>query len=419
MPPAGWAAETGCLRTFLASRRSLDDHLLAQNAIGPIELRNRFIKAATFEGMAEDHAVTEPLIDYHRAVAGGVGMTTLAYCAVSRDGQGAPGEIIARDEAAEGFRRFTDAVHALGAAASIQLGHAGPVAAALGRRGLAPSRVFALQAMGFTRAAGADDITRITGEFADAARVAVDAGFDAVELHFGHGYLVSAFLSPKLNRRNDRWGGSVENRARFARDVALAVRRAVGDRAAVIAKLNMADGVRGGLWVDESIEVAHLLEGDGALDALELTGGSSFQNPMYLFRGDVPVHEMAAVFPPALRLGFRLAAPRFMRSYPFEEAYFLPYARQFRAALTMPLVLLGGINRLETVRQALAEGFDFVALGRALLREPELVQRWQKGDTGESLCIHCNKCMATIYGGTHCVLVSPADRPGLGGTPGA
>ena len=373
-------------------------------------IRNRFVKAATFEGMAPKNVVTDRLIDYHRAVAaGGVGMTTLAYCAVSPDGRGAPGEIIVRDEAVEGLRRFTDAIHALGAAASIQLGHAGPVAAGIGMRGLAPSRVFAPQAVKFTRAATDDDLARVTDDFASAAARAVEAGFDAVELHFGHGYLISSFLSPKLNKRKDRWGGSVDNRARLARQVAHRVRDAVGDRAAVIAKLNMADGVKRGLQVEESIEVARLLEADGALDALELTGGSSFQNPMYLFKGPAPVEEMAAVFPPLLRVGLKLTAKKFFKEYPYEEAYFLPMARQFRAALDMPLILLGGINRLDTVRDALAEGFAFVAMGRALLREPDLVGRWQKGETAEAVCIHCNKCMPTIYRGTHCVLV-PADE---------
>jgi 2,4-dienoyl-CoA reductase-like NADH-dependent reductase (Old Yellow Enzyme family) len=377
--------------------------------LGPIELRNRIIKAATFEGMAPEHVVSEALIDFHRAMAaGGVGLTTLAYCAVSPDGQGAPGEIVVRDEALPGLRRFTDAVHREGAAASLQLGHAGPVAAGTGHTGLAPSRVFAPQALRFTRAIDPAGIERVTGDFARAARLAVDAGFDAVELHFGHGYLASAFLSPRLNRRRDRYGGSLENRARFAREVARAVRAAVGARAAVLAKLNMADGVSGGLGLDDGIAAARLLEADGALDALELTGGSSFQNPMYLFRGEPPIHEMAQAFPRPLRLGFRLTARRFLRDYPFEEAFFLPYARQFRAALSMPLVLLGGINRLETVRQALAEGFEFVAMGRALLREPALVRRWRGGDARESLCTHCNKCIPTIYSGTRCVVVAPA-----------
>jgi 2,4-dienoyl-CoA reductase-like NADH-dependent reductase (Old Yellow Enzyme family) len=169
----------------------------------------------------------------------------------------------------------------------------------------------------------------------------------------------------------------------------------------------MADGVPGGLWLEESLEVASLLEADGCLDALELTGGSSLANPMYLFRGESPIEEMAATLPSYIRPGFRLMAPRFMPSYPFEEAYFLPYARQFRAALAMPLVLLGGITRLSTMEQALEEGFSFVAMARALLREPDLLLRMQQGKAGESLCIHCNKCMPTIYRGTRCVLTEP------------
>jgi 2,4-dienoyl-CoA reductase-like NADH-dependent reductase (Old Yellow Enzyme family) len=136
---------------------------------------------------------------------------------------------------------------------------------------------------------------------------------------------------------------------------------------------------------------------------------------MYLFRGEAPIEEMARAFPQPLRTGFKLMGKRFLPSYPFEEAYFLSYARQFRAALDMPLILLGGINRLDTVHTALEEGFEFVAMGRALLREPDLLQRWQHGDVDESLCVHCNKCMPTIYSGTHCVLVAPEDRPGHAG----
>jgi 2,4-dienoyl-CoA reductase-like NADH-dependent reductase (Old Yellow Enzyme family) len=381
--------------------------------LGPVTLRNRFIKAATFEGMAPRGQVTDALVAYHRAVAaGGVGMTTLAYCAVSPDGQGAPHEIVVDGRAAAGLRRFTDAIHAAGAAASIQLGHAGPVAAGTGRRGLAPSRVFSPQALRFTRAADGADLARIVADFGSAAAIAADAGFDAVELHFGHGYLPSAFLSPRLNGRRDGWGGSVENRARLARTIATTVRARVDGRLAVLAKLNMRDGVRGGLEVDDAIAVARLLEADGSLDAVELTGGSSFQNPMYLFRGEPPVAELAAAFPRPLRLAFRLTARRFLRTYPFTEAFFLPDARRVRAAVRLPLVLLGGINRLETVRAALAEGFEFVAMGRALLREPDLVARWQRGDDAEARCTHCNRCVPTIYRGTHCVLVPPGERPG-------
>src|SRR5262245_48840959 len=365
--------------------------------------------------MAERELVSDRLIAFHRVMAaGGLGMTTVAYLAVSEDGQGAPAEIVVRPEALPGLRKLADAVHAEGAAISAQIGHAGPVSAGMGRSALAPSRQFSPMALRFTRAAGDADIARVTGDFVSAARVLQDAGFDALELHLGHNYLLSAFLSPALNGRRDRWGGSVENRAAFARQVVRAVREAVGPRMALLAKLNMADGYAGGLWLDESIEVARLLETDGALDAIELTGGSSLKNPMYLFRGEAPIEEMAHAFPQPLRTVIRLMGSRFLPSYPFEEAYFLPYARQFRAALRMPLVLLGGINRLDTVGRALDEGFAFVALGRALLREPDLLKRWQPGDTREPLCIHCNKCMPTIYRGTHCVLVPPGQRPGHG-----
>ena len=378
--------------------------------LGPLTLRNRIVKAATFEGMTPRNVVTDRLIEFHRRfAAGGVGMTTLAFCAVSADGCGTPNEMVLTEEAVPGLKRLAEAVHG---EVSAQLGHAGAVAAGTGHRALSPSPIFSPLAMRRTRAVSEDDIARITADFGRAARIVADASFDAVEVHLGHGYLPSEFLSPKLNRRTDRWGGSLENRARFCRDVVRAVRDAVGDRLAVIAKLNMADGVPGGLWLDESIEVALMLQTDGALDAIELTAGSSLQNPMYLFRGDAPVHEMAAVMPQPVRTVFRLLGRRFLRAYPFEEAYLLPYARQFRAALDMPLVLLGGVNRLDTIHRARSEGFELVAMGRALLREPDLVNRLQAGTTQESLCIHCNKCMPTIYRGTHCVLVPAEERPG-------
>jgi 2,4-dienoyl-CoA reductase-like NADH-dependent reductase (Old Yellow Enzyme family) len=374
--------------------------------LGPVRLRNRFVKAATFEGLTRDHVVNDRLIEFHRRMAaGGVGLTTLAFCAVAPDGCGTPNELILTPDTGPGLARLADAVHAEGAAISAQVGHAGAVAAGTGIRALSPSPVFSPLAMRRTRGVSADEIARITADFGRAAAVVAAAGFDAVEVHLGHGYLPSEFLSPRLNRRKDEWGGSLENRARFPRAVVAAVRDAVGDRLAVTAKLNMADGVRGGLWLDESVAAARLLEADGTLDAIELTAGSSLQNPMYLFRGEAPVAEMARAMPKVIRPAFRRFGTRFLREYPFEEAYLLPYARQFRAALDLPLILLGGINRLDTVTAALDEGFEAVAMGRALLREPDLIERWRAGATGESLCVHCNKCMATIYRGTHCVLV--------------
>jgi 2,4-dienoyl-CoA reductase-like NADH-dependent reductase (Old Yellow Enzyme family) len=376
--------------------------------LGPIELRNRIIKAATFEGRTPKRVVTPELIEFHRRVAaGGVGMTTVAYCAITRAGT-TDGHQIVLDgpDVGVGLRELTDAVHAEGAAIAAQIGHAGPVANPMGTRSpaLAPSRVFSPLGMRRTQCVTTREIATIVEQYAHGATVLRDAGFDAIEVHIGHGYLLSAFLSPRLNKRRDEFGGSLENRARFSLDVVRAVRAAAGRDIAVTAKVNMADGVRGGFWLDESVPFAKMLEADGSLDALTLTGGSSFENPMYLFRGEAPIAEMAEMFPGVLKTGIKLFGGKFFKEYPFEEAYFLPYARQFRDALSMPLVLLGGINRLDTIVDAVDQGFAFVQIGRALLREPELLLEMQKDPQRESLCIHCNKCMPTIYTGTRCVL---------------
>ena len=388
--------------------------LFSPARLGPVLLRNRIVKAATFEGMSPRGEVTDALVDFHRTYArGGVGMTTVAYCAVSAEGRGAPSEIVLRPDSLPGLTRLAEAVHAEGAAVSAQIGHAGPVAQSWSTRqkALCASSGFSPLGTRFT-AAGAEDIARLTRDFAAGATVLADAGFDAVELHMGHHYLINSFMSPRWNRRTDGWGGSVEARARFPREVAQAVRDAVGGRVAVTAKFEMTDAVPRGLWLDESIRIAQLLEADGTLDALQLTAGGSLANPMYLFRGDVPRAEFARTLPAALRPAFRLVGKRFMPEYPFEEWYFRPLARQFRDALSMPLIALGGINELATMQQAREDGFELIALGRALLREPDLVNKLADGTRTDSLCIHCNKCMPTIYRGTHCVLVEPQLRPG-------
>ncbi|MFJ3698173.1 NADH:flavin oxidoreductase [Streptomyces sp. NPDC090052] len=384
--------------------------VLGPARLGPLSLRNRIIKAATFEGATPDALVTERLIEYHRApAAGGVGMTTVAYLAVAPEGRTERRQIWLRPEAVPGLHRLTEAVHAEGAAVSAQIGHAGPVADGSSNRSpaLAPTRRFNPLSMRWARAATPADITRIIRAHGEAAKFAADSGFDAVEIHLGHNYFASAFLSPRLNRRTDRYGGSLANRAEVARGIAGAVREAVGDRLAVTAKLNMDDGVPGGSWLDESLQVARWLQDDGSVDALELTAGSSLLNPMYLFRGAAPVPQFAAAFPQPQRLGVGLLGKRFLIDYAYREAYLLDSARQFRAALELPLILLGGIADLATAEQAMTEGFDFVAMGRALLREPDLVNRYAAGASTTSLCVHCNRCMPTIYSGTRCVLVEP------------
>src|SRR6185312_14611721 len=228
--------------------------------LGPITLRNRIIKAATFEARTPDALVTDDLIEYHRLpAAGGVGMTTVAFLAASPDGRPEFEQIWWRPEAIPGLLKLTEAVHAEGAAISAQIGHAGPIAHVRTYRGraLAPMRQFNPAALKFSKKAARADIESVIKDHAAAARFAIEAGFDAVEVHLGHNYFASAFLSPLINRRDDEFGGSLANRAKVARGTVLAVRRAVekaGSPIAVTAKLNMSDGVRGGISIDESLQ---------------------------------------------------------------------------------------------------------------------------------------------------------------------
>ncbi|HEY0948975.1 NADH:flavin oxidoreductase [Nocardioides sp.] len=393
--------------------------VFAPAMLGPVRLRNRTVKAATFEGRAPYGQVTDELIDYHLAVTrGGVGLTTVAYLAVAPEGRTHREQIVVGERTLGGLTRLADAIHESGAAIAGQVGHAGPVAngRSNGVQAISASRMPSPLSMQMIRSATEADLTRITRAYVDAARMLVRAGFDVLELHMAHSYLISSFLAPGLNRRKDGWGGSLSNRARLGRQVARAVRDEVGSDAAITAKVSVGDGFRGGVTTDEGIEYAQLLESDGTLDALQLSGGSSLMNPMYLFRGEAPVEEFAATMPLVVRLGMRTpVGRRFLKVYPFEEAYFRDKALRFRAAVSMPLMLLGGINRLDTMEQAMADGFEFVAMGRALLREPDLVDRLQSGRATAGVCIHCNRCMPTIYSGTRCpvvtpVRVSPVDR---------
>ncbi|SPM32679.1 2,4-dienoyl-CoA reductase or related NADH-dependent reductase, Old Yellow Enzyme (OYE) family [Mycobacterium rhizamassiliense] len=386
--------------------------------LGPITLRNRIIKSATFEARMGGALVSDDLIEYHRLpAAGGVGMTTVAYCAVSQGGRTEGNGLWMRPEAVPGLRKLADTIHAEGAAVSAQIGHAGPVANPRTNKAtaLAPVRFFNPIGMRFAKKATRDDIDDVIEGHADAARLAIEAGFDAVEIHLGHNYLASAFLSPLINRRTDEFGGSLENRARVARAIVMAVRRAVekqGTPIAVTAKLNMSDGVRGGISTEESLITAKWLEEDGGLDAIELTAGSSLVNPMYLFHGDAPVKEFAGAFKPPLRWGIRMTGKKFLREYPYREAYLLRHAKLFRAELKMPLILLGGITQRDTMDLAMAEGFEFVAMARALLAEPDLINRIAADGPAHSVhsaCTHCNRCMPTVYSRTRCVVTGAPD----------
>lgn len=381
--------------------------------LGPVRLPNRLVKCGTNEGLSRGGLVTDALIDWHREMAaGGVGMTTLAYCSVSADGRTFRHQLWMHDAAMPGLARFADAIHAEGARAAIQLGHAGWFATpgVIGGAPIGPSRTFSPRGVCFSRAASAADLDRLERDFADAARRVVEAGFDGVEIHLGHGYLLAQFLCPYNNKRRDEYGGSIENRARFPRRVLRAVREAVAGRAAVWAKLNMEDGFAGGMTLAEGVDVARWIEADGSVDALQLTGGHTTRSPFFLMRGDLPLAGMIENEKSAVgRLGMRVFAKMLIRPYPFSEAFFRESALRLRAALRLPLMLLGGVNRLDTIEQALAEGFDLVAMGRALIRDPDLPLRMQRGELTASRCNHCNECVVEMERtGTRCVLRASA-----------
>jgi 2,4-dienoyl-CoA reductase-like NADH-dependent reductase (Old Yellow Enzyme family) len=242
-------------------------------------------------------------------------------------------------------------------------------------------------------------------DFAHAAALAREAGFDAVELHYGHGYLLSQFLSPASNRRRDRHGGSIENRLRFPISVLRRVREEVGAEFPILAKINLSDGFRGGLELTDAVEVARGLEAEG-IDAIVMSGGFTAVTPFFLMRGDTPLRDMIEVEKNLLqRLALRWFGPRVMRAYPFREMFFLDDAHAVRKAVRVPLVLLGGIVSSDNMRQAMEEGFDFVALGRALIADPDLVLRIQRGEAARTRCIQCNRCVAEIdRDGVRCVL---------------
>lgn len=386
---------------------------LSPVSLGPLKLRNRIIKTATYEGMTPHGAPSPALVRHHVELArGGVGMTTVAYCAVSPNGRTFAEQMWMREEIVPALSDLTAAVHAEGAAVSLQLGHCGYFSRNTelpGHRSLGPSRLIneygLLCGVPLSRAMTETDLAETANDFATAAERAKRAGFDAVEVHLGHGYLLSQFLCPATNKRRDAYGGSLENRLRFPLEVLAAVRARVGADFPIIVKTNLRDGFRGGLEVEEAILVCEALERIG-VNAIELTGGFTSRTPFYLFRGKAPLKEMIEVEKSRMqRLALRLFGRAMIRDYPFEELYFLPQARRIREKVSLPLILLGGCLSAASLEKAMDEGFDFVAMGRALIADPDLVARMADGRAEKSRCISCNKCVAEMdRGGVRCVL---------------
>lgn len=384
--------------------------VFTRGRIAGLELRNRIVRAGCFEGMCQGESPSEGLLEHHRSVAaGGVAMTTLAYCGVSRNGLAFGHEMWMREEILPMLKRITDAIHEEGAAASIQLGHCGFFAnkRVIGQRPIGPSRKFCTFRSSYSRAMTEEDMCRVREDFGKAAAMAGQAGFDAVELHSGHGYLLSQFLSPWTNHRKDMYGGSLENRLRYPVSVIQHVRHTMGPQFPILVKMNLLDGFRGGLQAEEAKEVAGAYAGAGA-SALILSCGFTAKTPLYMLRGKVPTKEFIKAEKNVFKkLGLFLFGNLFVQYYPFEELFLLEDARKIRASVEIPVILIGGVCSLENMDRAMDEGFDFVQVGRATIRDPDIVRKMERGDVMGSDCDHCNRCVGEMSGGpVRCVCLA-------------
>jgi len=379
-----------------------------------LELPNRVIKAATFEGMSPDGIPSNRLIAFHREVAqGGVGMTTVAYCAVEADGRVRDQMLYMHEGIRPQLERLTGEVHAAGGKVSGQMGHCGNFSqnrSLQRRRPLGPSRQINLSGipygLPFAGAMSHTDIDHMVRCFHDAAVFMKSAGFDAIEIHFGHGYGLSQFISPKTNKRTDEYGGALANRMRLPLRALEAVRKAVGEDFPILGKMGLTDGVKGGLTTDEAVEVAAMLD-EAGIDALIPSGGTSSMNPMLLFRGDSLAKGMIELETnPIAKLGMKLIAPMLFKDYPYEELYFLEGAKRVRDRIKRAkLCYIGGVSTLKSLETVMRE-FDFVQMGRALIKDPAFVKHAAADPNYVNGCDHCNICATLIShpDGVRCVL---------------
>ena len=386
-------------------RNTEGSKLFTPYKLGPVTLRNRTIRSAAFESMGKDFGPTQQLKDYHVSVArGGIGMTTVAYASVNRSGISFNKQLWLRPEIVPQLRDMTDAIHREGAAAGIQIGHCGnmthwftagcfPVGASTG---------FNLYSPTFVRGMRRSECVEFAKDFGKAVHTAHDAGFDSVEVHAGHGYLISQFLSPYTNHRHDEYGGSLANRMRFM-DMCLeeVMEAAAKCGMAVLVKHNMEDGFKGGIEIPESLEIAKRIESFG-VDGIVLTSGFVSRAPMAVMRGRIPTKTMSYYMPwwPSFpqKVVVNLFGNWMIKQYDFEECFFLENARKFRAELKCPLVYVGGLVSREGIERVLDSGFELVQMARALVNDPAFVNKLKEGDMStRSGCDHRDYCIARMY----------------------
>lgn len=332
-------------------------------------------------------------------------MTTVAYAAIVRSGLSFPTQLWLRPQIIPALRDMTDAIHKEGAAVSIQMGHCGNMShrSICGCRPLSANSGFNLYSPTFVRGMRTAEVQQMVKDFGKAVHTAHEGGFDAVEVHAGHGYLLSQFMSTWLNHRKDAYGGSFENRLRFTMEAMNEVMEAAAQHnMAVLVKMNMRDGFKGGMELDESLEVARLLEKAGA-HALVLSGGYVSRAPMYVMRGAMPIKTMTHYMPFGyLKVGVGMVGRWMIPAEPYTEGYFLEDARKFRQEIKIPLVSVGGMASRAIMDTALDDGFEFVAMARALVEDPAFVNRMREAEAKgcplyKSACQHTNYCIGRMY----------------------
>ena len=379
-----------------------------------LTLRNRLIKAATFEGKSPNGYPTDELIRFHERMGhGGVAMTTVGYCAAESNGRINENMLFMHEGVRNRLEKLISAVHATGAKVSGQLSHCGNFSknkTLTDKRPMGPSAGINMlglpYGMPLTGSMTKMQIRERVQVFGRAAAFMKSVGFDAIEIHFGHGYGVSQFISPKTNKRKDEYGGSLINRMRFPLEILAEVRKAVGNDYPLLGKISMTDGVRGGVTYEESVEIAALLEA-GGIDAIICSGGTSSMNPMLFFRGDSMVpglieHEKS----PIMRFGLKLVGDKMFRNYPYHEMFFLEHAKRIRERVKCGVCYIGGVCDNDSIQTLMQEGFDFIQLGRGLIYDPDMPIKAQNNLSYHNPCTHCNRCATLIEadGGIRCVL---------------
>lgn len=359
--------------------------LFEATAINGMTLANRFVRSATWEGLAaDDGACTPELVARMEALAdGGVGLIITGLGYIRPDGKAVLRQLgVYKDDLTAGLAGMAEAVHRRGGRIVLQLAHAGFYANVrlTGGTPLAPTGMVEAVSKRPRREMTAADIREVVEDFGQAARRAKTAGFDGVQIHAAHGYLLSQFLSPVFNRRTDGYGGSAAGRARAAVEVVERVRSAVGPHFPVLVKINSEDGLEGGLTPEDFIETLFLLR-DAGVDAVEVSGGTIASGKLSPSRRGIDAPE--------------------------KEAYFRQAARTARSAIHLPVLLVGGIRSFDLAEQIVLEGSaDYIAMSRPFIREPGLVRRWQEGDRRRAACISVNKCFAPALSGegVYCVV---------------